>query len=64
MRETAAADPTPEVADREVAGYEVVLVAYRSRSLVEGLLATLPDTVPVVVIDNAHGVDGLVGRAA
>jgi GT2 family glycosyltransferase len=54
VSETAAADPTREEAD-----YEVVMVAYRSRSLVEDLLRALPDSVPVVVIDNSHGIDGL-----
>jgi N-acetylglucosaminyl-diphospho-decaprenol L-rhamnosyltransferase len=54
LSETAAADPTRERAD-----YEIILVTYRSRSLVEDLFRTLPDSVPVVVVDNSHGVDGL-----
>lgn len=54
MSETAAADPTREQTD-----YEIILVTYRSRPLVEDLFRTLPDSVPVVVVDNAHGVDGL-----
>ncbi len=54
MSETVAADPTRKVAD-----YEVILVAYRSRALVENLLRALPDHVPVAVVDNAHGIDGL-----
>jgi hypothetical protein len=37
---------------------EVVLVAYRSAPLVERLLTDLPD-LPVVVVDNGRGVDGL-----
>lgn len=39
--------------------YEVVLVAYRSAPLVAELLRSLPAAQPVVVVDNAHGVDGL-----
>jgi len=39
--------------------YELVLVAYHSRPLVEALLATLPAELPVVIIDNCHGADGL-----
>ncbi|MGH3565066.1 MAG: glycosyltransferase family 2 protein [Pseudonocardia sp.] len=42
-----------------VPSYELVLVAYRSRSLVEALLDSLPSRLPVVIVDNAHGVDGL-----
>lgn len=42
--------------------YELVLVAYHSRPLVEALLATLPAELPVVIIDNCHGADGL-GRS-
>lgn len=54
MSKPAAAEPT-----REKANYEVILVAYRSRPLIEGLLRGLPDSVPVAVVDNAHGIDGL-----
>lgn len=39
--------------------YEIVVVAYRSRALVEQLLHTLPADLPVVIADNAHGLDGL-----
>lgn len=39
--------------------YEVVLVTYRSRPLAEALLARLPVEVPVVLVDNARGVDGV-----
>lgn len=45
--------------DARAGGYEVVLVAYRSRDLVESLLARLPSDVPVVVVDNARGLDGV-----
>jgi N-acetylglucosaminyl-diphospho-decaprenol L-rhamnosyltransferase len=38
---------------------EIVLVAYKSRALVETLFARLPDDLPVVVVDNSHDVDGL-----
>lgn len=41
-----------------------MLVAYKSRPLVEALLASLPPELPVVVVDNAHGVDGLPAVAA
>jgi N-acetylglucosaminyl-diphospho-decaprenol L-rhamnosyltransferase len=44
--------------------YEVVLVTYRSAPLVKELFATLPPDLPVVVVDNAHGVDGLAEIAA
>ena len=43
----------------KVQPYEVVLVAYRSAPLVTGLLRSLPVSQPVVVVDNAHGADGL-----
>ncbi|SFE04120.1 glycosyltransferase family 2 protein [Blastococcus tunisiensis] len=38
---------------------ELVIVAYRSRPQVEGLLAGLPADVRVVVVDNSDGSDGL-----
>lgn len=41
------------------ASYEVVLVTYHSRKQVTGLLAALGPTVPVVVVDNASGADGI-----
>jgi GT2 family glycosyltransferase len=44
--------------------YEVVLVTYHSRPLVEVLLGTLPTELPIVIVDNAHGVDGLPEVAA
>ncbi len=44
---------------RVAARYEVVLVAYRSRPLVEALLARLPAELPIAVVDNARGADGL-----
>ncbi|SNQ51610.1 putative glycosyltransferase [Frankia canadensis] len=37
--------------------YELVLVSYHSREQLEGLFATLPVDMPVVVVDNASGVD-------
>jgi GT2 family glycosyltransferase len=43
----------------KVRPYEVVVVAYRSAALVTELLRSLPAAQPVVVVDNAHGVDGL-----
>jgi GT2 family glycosyltransferase len=42
-----------------VTGYEVVVVTYRSRAAVAGLLAGLPDDVRVALVDNAGGADGL-----
>ncbi len=39
--------------------FEVVLVTYRSRSLAEALLERLPTETPVVLVDNAQGVDGV-----
>jgi N-acetylglucosaminyl-diphospho-decaprenol L-rhamnosyltransferase len=47
-----------------VAPYEIVLVAYHSRPLVEKLLRTLPAAVPVAIVDNAHDADGLAALAA
>lgn len=44
--------------------YEVVVVAYRSAALVTALLESLPADQPVVVVDNAHGVDGLEAAVA
>jgi N-acetylglucosaminyl-diphospho-decaprenol L-rhamnosyltransferase len=48
-----------EALDR--ADVEVVVVAYRSRPQVEGLLAGLPADLPVAVVDNSDGSDGLAG---
>jgi GT2 family glycosyltransferase len=44
--------------------FQMVLVAYRSRPLVETLLGSLPPDLSVVVVDNAHGVDGIAELAA
>lgn len=46
--------PTPDWG-----GVELVLVAYRSRAHVEAMLAGLPVELPVVVVDNSDGADGL-----
>lgn len=43
----------------DVPDYEIILVTYRSAALVRSLLDRLPDTLPVVIVDNAHGIDGL-----
>lgn len=40
---------------------ELVLVAYRSRTHVGEMLAGLPEELPVVVVDNSDGADGLAG---
>ncbi len=63
------AHPTPGLAYRRVQkdaervkepmDVEVVVVAYRSRPLVERLLGRLAPDVPVVVVDNVAGADGL-----
>lgn len=44
--------------------YEVVLVTYKSRPLAEQLLGHLDPDVPVVIVDNAKGVDGVDALAA
>lgn len=48
--------------------YEMVVVTYRSRTALERMLAAMPLDVPLVVVDNADGEDGveelLVDRAA
>lgn len=49
----------PREVDRRVRDYEIVLVTYRSRELLEQLLPTLPTEVPMVVVDNGRGVDGI-----
>ena len=43
----------------ETRDVELVLVSYRSASQIAGLLAGLPADLPVVVVDNAGGVDGV-----
>jgi N-acetylglucosaminyl-diphospho-decaprenol L-rhamnosyltransferase len=48
---------TPE--KPEVPAYELVMVSYRSRDHVADLLAGLPDSQPVVVVDNSSGADGV-----
>jgi N-acetylglucosaminyl-diphospho-decaprenol L-rhamnosyltransferase len=42
-----------------VPGYELVVVSYHSRPQIEGLLAGLPAELPLVIVDNAAGSDGL-----
>ena len=39
--------------------FEVVLVTYKSRTHVEELVASWPDSLPIAVVDNARGADGL-----
>lgn len=39
--------------------YELVLVTYHSRSLVESMFERLPVDLPVVIVDNAQGADGM-----
>jgi GT2 family glycosyltransferase len=50
--------PSPRDADR-LADTELVVVAYRSRAQVEQMLAALPTDLPLVVVDNSDGADGL-----
>lgn len=45
-------------------GYELVIVSYHSRPHIEGLLAGLPTDIPVAIVDNTHGADGLPEYAA
>lgn len=47
---------TVPLSERDV---ELVIVAYRSHAQVQGLLAGLHDDLPVVVVDNSDGSDGL-----
>lgn len=49
------------ISDREppLPDLEVVLVTYHSRLLVEELLAALPATLPVLIVDNGRGADNL-----
>ena len=42
-----------------VPGYELVVVSYHSRPQIEGLLADLPAELPLAIVDNASGRDGL-----
>jgi N-acetylglucosaminyl-diphospho-decaprenol L-rhamnosyltransferase len=44
--------------------FEIVIVAYKSRDLIERFLSRMPDDLPVVVVDNSHDVDGLSELAA
>ena len=39
--------------------FELVVVSYHSRSQLEGMLAGLPADLPVALVDNARGADGL-----
>lgn len=48
----------------DVPSFEVVLVTYRSRPHVEVLIEMWGEQVPVVVVDNGRGVDGLAEWAA
>jgi N-acetylglucosaminyl-diphospho-decaprenol L-rhamnosyltransferase len=45
--------------DLTAPGYELVIVSYHSRPQIEGLLAGLPADLPLVIVDNASGRDGL-----
>jgi N-acetylglucosaminyl-diphospho-decaprenol L-rhamnosyltransferase len=54
--------PQQASADVEVRGLddvEAVVVAYRSRGQIEQMLAGLPSDLPLVVVDNSDGSDGL-----
>ncbi|MCW0212457.1 MAG: glycosyltransferase family 2 protein [Pseudonocardia sp.] len=39
--------------------YEIVLVTYHSRDLLESFLPAIPEDVPMVVVDNGQGADGI-----
>jgi GT2 family glycosyltransferase len=39
--------------------FEVVLVTYRSRALAAAMFDRLPDDIPIVVVDNSQGADGV-----
>ena len=45
--------------DGAVPAYELIIVSYNSRSQIEGLLAGLPTDIPLAIVDNARGADGL-----
>jgi N-acetylglucosaminyl-diphospho-decaprenol L-rhamnosyltransferase len=47
-----------------VPSYELVVVSYHSRPQIEGLLAGLPAGLPLAIVDNAGGRDGLTEFAA
>lgn len=51
-------------APRRTYSYVVVIVAYRSRELIEGFLARMPEDLPVILVDNSHDADGLSEVAA
>jgi len=42
-----------------VPGFELVVVSYHSRPQIDGLLSGLPAELPLVIVDNAGGRDGL-----
>ncbi|GAB2870488.1 glycosyltransferase family protein [Nocardioides pacificus] len=48
---------TEVVGDSPQASFEVVVVSYRSRGQIEGLLAGLPADLPLALVDNARGAD-------
>src|ERR1700712_2818548 len=43
--------------------YELVLVTYHSRALVESMYEWLPPDLPIVIVDNARGADGVADLA-
>jgi GT2 family glycosyltransferase len=49
----------PRAEARPERDVELVVVAYRSRSQVQEMLAGLPEDLPLVVVDNSDGSDGL-----
>ena len=53
-----AADPAPARGDATPA-FELVVVSYKSRHQIEGLLANLPADLPIAVVDNAADADGV-----
>lgn len=43
----------------EIPPFEIIIVSYHSRSQIEGLLAGLPEDLPIALVDNAKGADQL-----
>ena len=55
-KKTAAAAVTPQPA---APTFEIVLVTYKSRQLAAAMFDRLPDDIPICVVDNSQGADGV-----
>lgn len=53
------ADLASDATDRRTFDYEVIMVTYHSRRLLENLLPTFPAELPIAVVDNGQGIDGI-----